>query len=82
MGKIASYKTGECFLCGKKFKGKAGLYYHFKRSKRHWELRKKFPIFPKLQTLLEEYIPIREGLTEDTSTGSFTINALPQEKYV
>jgi hypothetical protein len=40
MGKIANYKTGECYLCGQKFKGKGGLRYHFKNSKRHWELKK------------------------------------------
>jgi len=40
MGEIANYKTGECYLCGKKYKGKAGLYYHFKNSKKHWDLRR------------------------------------------
>ena len=40
MGDIANYKTGECYLCGETFKGKMGLWYHFKRSKKHWELRK------------------------------------------
>lgn len=53
MGEIANYKTGECILCGRTYKGKGGLHRHFQKSKRHWALRKQLPD-PELSILINQ----------------------------